>query len=113
MSYFKHAFCQFSNETVQTFCTDHDLNADAGYNEFDFQISVDEVEKSITRFKRNKVYDVYSLFNEYLLECSNILSPYICRILNAISVSFVIKQNWAGGIIIPLFKMAHVAFIDL
>ncbi len=96
---------QSSNETVETFCTNHDFNADADYNgELDFPISVDEVTKAIKRLKRNKAYGIDCLLNEYFIECSDILSPYICKIFNAILVSGVFPESWADGIIIPLFK---------
>ena len=50
---------QLPNETVETFCTNHDFNADADNNgELDFPISIDEVKKAIKRLKRNKAYGI-------------------------------------------------------
>ena len=53
-----------------------------------FQNVNDDVESfclktAITQLKRNKSHGIYNLLNEYFIECSDILSPYLCKLFNA------------------------------
>ena len=39
--------------------------------------------------------------NEYFIECSDILSPYLCKLFNAVLDSGCFPDVWSEGIVIP------------
>ena len=44
------------------------------------------------------------MLNEYFIECSDILSPYLCKLFNTVLDSGCFPDVWSEGIVIPLFK---------
>ena len=75
---------QTVNDDVKSVCVNNTFNVNANNEneELDFPITVEEKLSAIKQLKRNKAID--SLLNEYFIECSDILSPYLCKLLNAV-----------------------------
>ena len=90
----EHTFSNLENEIFQTvkddvesFCLNNNVNPnnESDYSEeLDFPITVKEIVSAIKQLKRNKAHGIDNLLNEYFIECSDILSPYLCKLFNAV-----------------------------
>lgn len=84
------------NIEAKSFCADHNLNQD--FNEdIDYDIS-NEVLKSVKKLKCHKAYGLDCLLNEYFIECSDILTPLLCRLFNTILNSGYFPDKWSKGL---------------
>jgi len=59
---------------------------------------------AIKQLKRNKSHGIAYLLNEYFIACSDSLSPYLCKLFNAVLGSGCFPDVWSEGIFIPLFN---------
>ena len=76
-------FFQTVNDNVASFCVNNNVKAnnENDYNEeLDFPITVVEIKQ----LKRNNAHGIDNLLKEYVIVCSDILSPYLCKLFNAV-----------------------------
>lgn len=95
------------NEDVESFCENNVFNGniDNDFNEeLDYPITEGEILSTIKQLKRNKAYGIDNLLNEYFIEGGDILSPYLCKLFNAVLDLGCFPDVWSKGIIISLFK---------
>ena len=95
---------QTANDDIESFCLNNNVNAnnESDYNEeLDFPITVEEILSAIKQLKRNKSHGIDNVSNEYFIECSDILSPYLSKLFNAVLDSCCFPDVWSEGIVIP------------
>ena len=76
-------FFQTVNDNVASFCVNNNVKAnnENDYNEeLDFPITVVEIKQ----LKRNNAHGIDNLLKEYVIVCSDILTPYLCKLFNAV-----------------------------
>ena len=110
-SYFKNLAQEINivnNEEAESFDSNNDFNRpDPVYEELDVPITTEEVRKCISALKGGKACGSDNLLNEYFIEAGDILLSHITDLFNIILDSGYFPDNWAEGIIIPLFKKGN------
>ena len=108
MSEFYNHFESLSNKQVNDI---NGINADdidigeAIFDELDYPITIDEIERCINNLKRGKSHGDDCILNEYFIEFRDILLPLLHDLFNNILDSGFFPETWAKAVIMPVFKI--------
>ena len=111
MSEFYNHFESLSNKQVNDI---NGINADdidigeAVFDELDYPITIDEIERCINKLKRGKSHGDDCILNEYLIEFKDILLPLLHDLFNNILDSGFFPETWAKAVIMPVFKKGSI-----
>lgn len=70
----------------------------------DTAITVQEVQKTISKLKRYKSSDIDNNVADFFIDANLFISPYLCLIFNNIFNSGVYPEAWTKGVIVPIHK---------
>ena len=106
LNHFRNVFSdsdEFSNDDVERLELINDTtNVDVDL--LDSDISLNEVTRAISSLKRGKSGGCDNLLPEMFIECSNHLSPLLCRLFNHMYSNCIYPRSWTNGIIVPVPK---------
>ena len=74
------------------------------FNELDFVISEDEIEKAIKSLKNSKASGLSMIINEMVKYGQLVLTPLLCKLFNLVFSSGLYPKIWSLGYITPLHK---------
>ena len=97
-------FSVIDHETETLISREDFVSTDAVHEDLDNPISIEEVSNAIKSLKSNKAPGNDDLLNEYFICASDILSPFLCELLNTVFNVGVFPDKLLEGIIIPLHK---------
>jgi exonuclease III len=84
--------------------SDATASNDVVFEELDTEISIDEIQKSISLLKRNKSHGSDGMLNEFFIECTDFLLPILHKMFNCILMTGIFPSSWSSAVIIPIFK---------
>ena len=111
MSEFYKHFESLSNKQVNDI---NGINADdidigeVVFDELDYPITMDEIERCINKLKRGKSQSDECILNEYLIEFKYILLPLLHDLFNNILDSGFFPESWAKAVTMPVFKKGSI-----
>ena len=97
-----------NNDEAENFDNNHNFDLrDPMYDQLDNPVITDEVRKCLQALKSGKACGIDNLLNEYFIEAGDILLTHMTDLFNIILDSGYFPDDWADGIIIPLFKKGN------
>jgi hypothetical protein len=101
-------FTQPNNAEVDEWLVDNEQTGNNQTNmifpQLDTAITDGEIDSAIKDLKSCKQHGVYLLINEYFIYGSEILTPCLNKLFNAILDSGYFPRHWCEGIIVPIYK---------
>ena len=104
-------FSQLANENTncyetnaENFCKEKIDPDQNNFEELDRPITVREVEYAIKNLNRNKAAGIDCLMNEFFIESRDSICSHLADLFNVIFDTGYYPEDWAKGIIIPLYK---------
>ena len=79
------------------------------FNELDYLISTDEINKAISKLKCNKSPGLDNISNNMLKSGQKVLTPCIQKLFNACLSSGNYPSQWADGFIVPIHKSNDIS----
>ena len=92
-----------NHDTGTDMCDD-----DTIYEELDFPITIDEIDRCINKLKRGKSHGDDCILNEFLIEFKDTLLPMLHDLFNNVLDSGYFPDSWTKAIILPVFKKGNV-----
>ena len=83
----------------------NDLNSPpSSNNAFNEEFTLDEINSTINKIKRNKSCGIDGIANEFIIDTAATTAPLITKLFNIILNTGIVPDDWGIGIITPIFK---------
>lgn len=83
-------------------------NKHSSFNELNFKITEEEIQKAIMNLKINKASGIDGILNEMLKSSSQTILPHLCQLFNHILISNHFPDAWRINTLTPLHKKGNI-----